>query len=149
SVERFEPNLARGSFRGWLFRIARNLTINFLETRGRQALASGESAARRTLEKYPARPLPDPDASARFDLEDRRRLFDWAIGKVRHEFTDTARWTFWMTGVDGRAGQEVASDLGTTVGTAYYHKSRIMKRLRQVIEQVDGVDGETSVEGDG
>ena len=42
-----------------------------------------------------------------------------------------------MTGVDGRPAGEVAETLGTTVGTVYDYKSRVMARLRRTIEQVE------------
>ena len=84
AIDRFDPDPGRGSFRGWLFRIARNLTINALAARGRQPRGSGDTDVMRLLEEQPA---PAPDASACFDVEYRRRLFDWAVGQIRGEFS--------------------------------------------------------------
>src|SRR5271165_1048092 len=43
SIDRWDPSKERGSFRGWLRRVARNLVINWLKQRERRALASGSS----------------------------------------------------------------------------------------------------------
>ena len=134
AIDRFDPDPGRGSFRGWLFRIVRNLTINALAARGRQPRGSGDTDVLRLLEEQPA---PAPVASGCFDVEYRRRLFDWAVEQIRGEFSPAAWQAFWMTGVEGRPAGEVAETLGTTVGTVYYYKSRVMARLRRTIEQVE------------
>ena len=83
-------------------------------------------------------PAGESEASALFDVEYRRRLFDWAAARVRGEFSDAAWQAFLMTGVEGRAAREVAEALGTTVGAVYYYKSRVMARLRAAIEELEG-----------
>ncbi len=133
SRQAFDPAL--GSFRGWLFRIARNLVVNFLIRRQRHPRGSGGSDMIGILE---AQPAPDAEESALFDAEYRRRLLHWAAEQVRGEFTDLAWKAFWQAGVEGHAAREVAAALGTTVGTVYHYKSRIMARLRQKIGEVEG-----------
>jgi RNA polymerase sigma-70 factor (ECF subfamily) len=129
----FDP--ARGSFRGWLFRIARNLAVNFLLSRQRRTRGSGGSDMIDFLESQPA---PEGEESALFDAEYRRGLLHWAAGQVQGEFSELAWQAFWQAGVEGRAAREVAEALGTTVGTVYHYKSRIMARLRQKIAAVEG-----------
>src|SRR5579862_5749301 len=43
SIERWDPAQERGSFRGWLRRVARNLVINWLQQRQRREAATGGS----------------------------------------------------------------------------------------------------------
>jgi RNA polymerase sigma-70 factor (ECF subfamily) len=135
AIERDAFDPARGSFRGWLFRIARNLMINFLISQRRHPQGSGDSNMQRLLEEWPA---PDIEDSALFDVEYKRQLLYWAAEQLRGEFTELTWQAFWQTGVEGRSAREVADALGTTIGTVYHYKSRVMARLRRKIEQVEG-----------
>jgi RNA polymerase sigma-70 factor (ECF subfamily) len=131
--ELYDPQ--RGSFRAWLFAVARNLAVNFLASPARRWRGSGDSDVRRLLEEQPA---PDAGESAVFDTECRRQLLYWAAEQVRGEFSELTWQAFWQAGVEGKAAADVAAALGTTVGAVYHYKSRVMARLRQKIAQVAG-----------
>src|SRR5216684_2684290 len=121
AVERWEPG--RGSFRGWLSQITRNLLINFL-TRGlRQPRGSGSSSMQDLLEAQPAN---DPSATALFEAEYERQLFRWAAHDIRNEFAPATWQAFWSTAVEGRASSDVAVVLGITVGAVYVARSRVL-----------------------
>src|SRR6516165_1315067 len=79
AIDRYDPDPSRGSFRGWLFRIARNLMINLMEARRIRPVATGNSDVRELLESVPA---PDSAETALFDAGYRRRLFLWAAERV-------------------------------------------------------------------
>src|SRR5580692_2429610 len=87
SIDRWDPAKERGSFRGWLRRVARNLVINWLKQRERQVIPTGGSGLQAMLDMLPA----DPDSaesgpeSAAFDNELRRALFQRAAEQVRGE----------------------------------------------------------------
>jgi RNA polymerase sigma factor (sigma-70 family) len=131
AIERYDPDPAKGSFRGWLSTIARNLIVNLLEAQRRHPRGTGDSQVRQLLE---AQPAPDSEESALFDTEYRRRLLHWAAERVRDEFPETAWQAFWRTGVQGQSAEEAARGLGLTVGTVYQYKSRVVARLRREIE---------------
>ena len=132
SIDRWECNPARGSFRGWLATITRNLVVNFLIRQSRHPRGSGDTNFRRLLEEQAA---PDGDVSALFDLERKRQMFRWAAERVRDEFKTTTWQAFWMTAVDNQQVGEVARKLGMTAGSVYVSRSRVMKRMRDEIER--------------
>ena len=136
SIHRFDVSPEKGSFRGWLFRVARNLLIDFLAREGDRVRGSGDDYIERWLEEQPA---PSPEDSAWFDLEYRRRLFDWAAAKVQAEVSATEWQAFALTTIDGRPAPEVAARLATSVGTIYSYKSRVMSRLRRLVEGVENM----------
>jgi RNA polymerase sigma factor (sigma-70 family) len=135
AIDRYDPDPERGSFRGWLFKIARNLMINLLAARRVRPQATGDSNVQEMLERVPA---PDGAETALFDAEYRRRLFLWAAEQVRGEFRESTWRAFWLTAVEGVEAGAAATAAGISVGAVYIAKSRVMARLRSVIEQVDG-----------
>ena len=135
AIDRYDPDPARGSFRAWLTRIARNLIVNQLIARRRHPAGTGGDTAAQLLEGHAA---PVEEETALFLAEYRRRLFLWAAEQVRGEFRMPVWQSFWMAGVEGRPAKAVAQALGLSVGAVYHNKSRVMARLRQRIEQVEG-----------
>ena len=109
--------------------------INVLAARRVRPQASGDSDIRELLEQVPA---PDSAETALFDAEFRRRLFHWAAEQVRGEFRDSTWQAFWLTAVEGQPPDAAARAVGISVGAVYIAKSRVMARLRAVIEQVEG-----------
>jgi RNA polymerase sigma-70 factor (ECF subfamily) len=133
AIERWDPDPAKGRFRGWLFRIARNLVIKFLAGQRHHPQGSGSSSVQEMLEAQPAK---DSQAEAEFAAEFRRRAFRWAADQVKTEFTEPTWQAFWKTAVDNRPIQEVATELGLSVGAVYIARSRVLARLRERVEQV-------------
>src|SRR5262245_26878695 len=135
AIDRWDPDPAKGSFRGWLFRIARNLAIDFVAAQRRQPRGTGDANMTLRLEDLPA---PDPEASARFDEQYRDRLLQWVAERVRGEFSQLVWQAFWQAGVEGKSAAIVAEALGLTIGTVYQYKSRVVTRLRREVERVEG-----------
>jgi RNA polymerase sigma factor (sigma-70 family) len=128
---RYDP--ARGSFRGWLFTSTRHALHRFGTGRQRRPQA-GNSDFDRILEDRPAQ--QDESEQADWDREFDRRLFDWAADQVRGEFLASTWEAFWRTAVDHASPREVADGLSMTIGAVYVAKSRVLARLRALIEEV-------------
>jgi RNA polymerase sigma-70 factor (ECF subfamily) len=137
AIERFDRDPERGSFRGWLSTIARNLIVNWLEAQRRQTRGTGDTEVLQLLHEQPD---PAKGESILFDLEFRHQLVQWAAGRVRDEFSEMVWQAFWKTGVEGRPAEEAARALGLSVGTVYQYKSRVVARLRREIERVDSAE---------
>jgi RNA polymerase sigma factor (sigma-70 family) len=134
AIERYDPDPARGSFRGWLSRIAGNLIKNLLAAQKRHPRGTGDTDMQRLLEQQPDLPAEE---SAFFESEYRRRLLAWAAERARGSFSETIWQAFWRSAVEGRPTKEVAEALGMTVGTVYQYKSRVVAWIRREIEQFD------------
>ncbi len=126
AVSQWDHDPARGTFRGWLTRVTRNLTIEQLRARTRRPRTNPESGQ---LEQF------DRSADSAFQLEQRRELFGWAARKVRHQFAPATWQAFWLTAVEQQAPNAVAEQLGLSAGAVYIARSRVMAHLREVIER--------------
>lgn len=132
ALDRWQPDAARARFRTWLTTIARNAILNAL-TRRTADRASGDTIERERLAQYPS----EDAASQLLLLESRREIFHWAARRVREEF-EPATWdAFWLTAVEGREVEEVARLIGKKAGAIYAARSRVMRRLKEVVAEWD------------
>jgi RNA polymerase sigma factor (sigma-70 family) len=130
SIDRWDPAKERGSFRGWLRRVARNLVINWLKHRARHVNATGGPDMQAMLEMLPAADGPE---SAEFDQELRRSLFHRAADQVQGEVQVSTWQAFWETGVAGTSPTEAAQKLGMSVGAVRVAKCRVLARLHSAV----------------
>lgn len=129
AVRRLEYDPRKGTFRGWLYTVARNKLCDLIERQRRQPRGAGDSDVQERLDA-----LPDPhDESAAWDREYERRVFHWAADQVRDEFRTSTWKAFWLTAVEGRTTEEVARELALSPGAVYIARSRVVARLREVV----------------
>src|SRR5205823_3939496 len=118
----------------------RNQLGKFLGKRRRQEQGSGDTAMQELLEEQPVR----AEEEASWDEEYQRRLFSYAAARVRGDFKEPTWQAFWQTGVQGKSAKEVAAALSMTVAAVYLAKSRVMARLKERIQQLQGTEESSS-----
>ena len=129
-IGRLDYDPARGTFRGWLFGVARNQLGKWRRGQ-RQPRASGDTEERDRLAELPA---PADDASAWWEHEYKRQCFLVSAQRVRPQVADASWQAFWQTAVEGRAPGDVAAELGLTVGALYTAKSRVLALIKKTIQ---------------
>lgn len=123
----------KGRFRGWLFRVARNIAVNKFLERSRRS-ASGDSQTRELFAELPASEEAHESALLR---EYRHTLMHWAARQVKPHVQPNSWLAFWKTAIEGQKAEQVATELGVTVGSVYTAKCRVFARIKAVVESID------------
>ncbi|MDX2148254.1 MAG: sigma-70 family RNA polymerase sigma factor [Planctomycetota bacterium] len=131
----FEYDPARGRFRGYLKTVVVHACQRRLQQRTIQNPAPGALAESVTgpLEAHPA-PRGDAEDN-RWEAEWRQYHLRMAMRTIRAEFSETDVEAFDRYAVAGEGVEQVAADLGISRDAVYQAKSRISKRLMQVVEK--------------
>jgi RNA polymerase sigma-70 factor (ECF subfamily) len=138
SVGRLEYDPRRGSFRNWLFTVVQRKLSNWRRAQRNRLRGSGDSAVEQLLEQ-----CPGPTASSSrsclevevdWDAEWERRLFAWACAQVRRDVADNTWQAFWRTAIEDLPGKQVAAELGLTVAAVYRARSRVLARLKELVQ---------------
>jgi RNA polymerase sigma factor (sigma-70 family) len=131
AMKAFEYQPEKGRFRGFLKTIAiRVLGKRF--ARARSGL--DQTAAEQVLDATPDERAHEADWEAEWRQHHLRAAFE----RVRVEFRSTDLRAFELLTSGQRDARSVAAELGISVDSAYQVKSRILKRLRELVaEQVE------------
>ncbi len=130
SIESWDPAHEQCTFRGWLYRITRNKTIDFLRKRKIElSKVAGQDFGLSQIAS------PTESESHEFQAEYEKQLFQWAARKLKPSFKPVNWNAFWMSTVEGISIEEVAASLKIECGTVYVARSRIMAKLSEVIQQ--------------
>ncbi|MCO8124132.1 sigma-70 family RNA polymerase sigma factor [Stieleria sp. TO1_6] len=130
AIDRFDPDTA-GSFRGWLSQTTRRVTVDRFRRMANRESAIGGPTDLLSIQRDPV----VDQLQSEFDCQQRRQLFHCAAQHVQSMVSDTAWQSFWQTAVENRTADEVAARLGTSPGAIYVARCRVLKRIREFIEQ--------------
>lgn len=120
-------------FRHWLARVARNAIVNALSRRPQDRAAGGTSVQELLLEQ----PAGDPAATAEIEAEYRRELYLRAAKIVRRDVEPETWRAFEMTVVENQSIDAAAIELDKQVGVIYAARSRMMRRLRETVRELE------------
>lgn len=131
NIEQFHKDSNGGSFRGWICRITHHEITDFFRRRDSTALPAGGTDAQLRLQEVPERPTPEPDEEE--VRQETRYLYQKAMHVARAEFPERTWQMFWRTAVDGNPAGAVAEEFGATPAAVRQIKSRVLRRLKQVV----------------
>ena len=137
AIDRFEKQHAGARFRNWLSRIIRNAILKALSRQPRDR-ASGGSDVLDVLSEVPT----DPETDALINLEYRRELFQRATQHVRGQSQEVTWLAFEMTELQHLSIERTAALLQVSTGSVYAARSRVMRRIRNTIRQLEESNSE-------
>ena len=133
ALQRRSHDPQRARFRTWLCRVTHNSVTNAIQRKHPDRGVGGTTA----LQRLARRPLPDREAEL-LNEEYEKSVFRWAATSVQPEFHRDTWNAFWMTMVQGKSCEAAAAELGKGIGSIYAARSRIVRRLREKIQEFDG-----------
>jgi RNA polymerase sigma-70 factor, ECF subfamily len=123
------------SFGAWLAAITRNKVRDVYRRRQGRAEARGGTTAQRRMAEIPE-PSEATEESIRPDAESTAWLSRRALELIQAEF-ETRTWeAFSRVTISGEPSSQVAEDLKMSIPAVYTAKSRVLRRLRQVIGEL-------------
>jgi RNA polymerase sigma-70 factor (ECF subfamily) len=129
AIDRFLHSPEQGTFRGWLWTIARNkLRDHFRREADREVADGGTEAFKRLVL------IPESWSDESHDMTDQielHRLFRRALDRVRCEFEERTWQAFWLSTVELRDTADIAAELNLSANSVRQAKSRVLRRLRR------------------
>ena len=133
AIGRWEKSDNSVRFRHWLRRVARNAILNALSRMPRDRAAGGTDIQQFLQRQAGA----DPEAESQIDLEYRRELYLIAAKTVRVDVKPATWQAFEITVVQGHSAADAATQLNRSIGAVYTACSRVMKRIRETVKQLE------------
>ena len=132
SIARWQKLNERTRFRHWILRVAKNATINAI-TRRPPDQAIGGGLPRELIEHARS----NAESKLELNLQYQRQLYLRASEQVRQIVSKENWQAFELTAIKGIAIDQAATELGKSVGAIYAARSRIMKRLSDIVSQLE------------
>lgn len=133
SVGQWIESSSNGPFRAWLLTIARNETVRLISRSASQPAGFGAGSHDPNWKEL----ATSESVQSQLDIEYQREVFLWAAEQVRGRVAETTWLAFWLTHVEGLSIDEAASRLGVKAGNIYFGRSRVMHRLKLLVQEFE------------
>jgi RNA polymerase sigma-70 factor (ECF subfamily) len=130
AIRTFEYQPARGLFRNWLLTITRRQLAEFHQKIARRPEQSIDCSEVEALSEDGDR----PDADWNQDFTD--RVLQVALDRSRPNFEPTTWRAFESVWIENRSAAETADALALNIDLVYYSKARVLKRLKEEVEEI-------------
>lgn len=130
AIEKFDGQQKGATFRGWLYRVTRNLVVDFFRRKDNRNVAGAKTGLFELIAEE-----PDHAESAVFRLEFQRQIFSFVANEVREEVKPQTWQAFWRTEVEHESVDDVAKSLNMNAGAIYVARSRVIARLRKAADK--------------
>lgn len=135
SLDTYHAPGTAGAFRGWLWTITRNKLRDMNRRNARHAQAAGGSTALEQLHQVPETfEIPNDEPS---DAADIQSLMWRAIKQIESSIEPQTWQAFWRTTVDGVSTATAANELNLSTASIRQARSRVLRRLRQQLGDLD------------
>lgn len=135
AIDRYRHDRPGDTFRGWLWTITRNKIRDFARNRQGNAVAAGGTDAYAQLVEIPDRE-PDTDGGSQTSPPV-NRLIHRALELIRDEFQESTWNAFRLTALEGLNATEAAKELSSTPQAVRQAKSRVLRRLRAELGELE------------
>lgn len=133
ALNKFRHSNPSDTFRGWLHGVTRHRIQEHFRRVRRQLAAAGGSDAQGFI-------LSQPDPQAELDDKEQElcgQLYRRALELIRDEFELRTWQMFWRSVIDGQTTEAVARELGVSAGGVRQARSRILRRIREEIAELN------------
>lgn len=128
ALKKFTYDPLKGKFRSYLKTVV-------VRTIAKKSFQNGPAGQLEDLDGATRAGLDAPDDEAQWEAEWRQYHVRLAMRVIAAEFNEADRTAFELYALHGREARDVAADLGLSTDQVYQAKSRITRRLAQLIEQ--------------
>jgi RNA polymerase sigma factor (sigma-70 family) len=122
------------TFRGWLWKVAKNAHDELRKGHNRGRQGSGDSRTQDRLSSVEAAEDLLTRLGEEFDLE----LLEEAKTQVQLRVMPQTWKAFQLAAVEDRPGKEVAEALGISVAAVYVYRNRVQNMLREEVRRLGG-----------
>jgi RNA polymerase sigma-70 factor (ECF subfamily) len=129
SIAKFDYDVRRGQFRGWLGALTHSKICAFQRGALRNPARAGSNE--KMLDS-----VTSQNWQTAWDEQFSQHILGLALERIRSHFKDRTWRAFELSWLKGRSADEVAEELGCDVDFVYVARSRVLKRLRAQVQEL-------------